>query len=318
MSKKKRSFRPSHTRKLRDRSAAFFAKYDNNVTRKAFASNYEKFIAYCRSNFDCKTKDECRKHIDDYVDCLKQKGLSANTIHSYLAPVVLYHGMTLNDVDIPQRSAASNTRSRKERASYRPNADPGNKKYARSVEFQKRVGIRRAELCRLRGNDFIVDESGYPCVRVKRGKGGKLQLQRILPDDVEFVRGYFDGTGERIFIPEETKNKIDYHHMRAEQAVRAYEHYSSRIEGEPGYERKLAGEIIRRWNAYNLGENGKPKHFDCRNISGIYRVRGENKKLALKKGLLTEYNRLAVMAVSVFHLSHWRLDVTVSNYLLAV
>lgn len=318
MSKKKRPFRPSYTRKLRDRSAAFFAKYDNNVTRKAFASNYEKFIAYCRSNFDCKTKDECRKHIDDYVDCLKQKGLSANTIHSYLAPVVLYHGMTLNDVDIPQRSAASNTRSRKKRASYRPNADPGNKKYARSVEFQKRVGIRRAELCRLRGDDFIVDESGYPCVRVKRGKGGKLQLQRILPDDVEFVRGYFDGTGERIFIPEEMKNKIDYHHMRAEQAVRAYKYYSSRIEGEPGYERKLASEIIKRWNAYNLGENGKPKHFDRREISGIYKVRGENKKLALKKGLPTEYNRLALMAVSVFHLSHWRLDVTVSNYLLAV
>lgn len=318
MSKKKRPFRPSYTRKLRDRSAAFFAKYDNNVTRKAFVRNYEKFIAYCRSNFDCKTKDECRKHIDDYVDCLKQKGLSANTIHSYLAPVVLYHGMTLNDVDIPQRSAASNTRSRKKRASYRPNADPGNKKYARSVEFQKRVGIRRAELCRLRGNDFIEDESGYPCVLVKRGKCGKLQLQRILPDDVEFVRGYFDGTGERIFIPEEMKNKIDYHHMRAEQAVRAYEYYSSRIEGEPGYERKLASEIIRRWNAYNLGENGKPKHFDRRDISGIYRVRGENKKLALKKGLPTEYNRLAVMAVSVFHLSHWRLDVTVSNYLLAV
>ena len=247
MSKKKRPFRPSHTRKLRDRSAAFFAKYDNNVTRKAFASNYEKFIAYCRSNFNCKTKDECRKHIDDYVDCLKQRGLSANTIHSYLAPVVLYHGMMLNDVDIPQRSAAANTRSRKKRASYRPNADPGNKKYARSVEFQKRVGIRRAE-----------------------------------------------------------------------QAVRAYEHYSSRIEGEPGYERKLASEIIRRWNAYNLGENGKPKYFDRRNISGIYRVRGENKKLALKKGLPTEYNRLALMAVSVFHLSHWRLDVTVSNYLLAV
>ena len=318
MSKKKRPFRPSHTRKLRDRSAAFFAKYDNNVTRKAFVRHYEKFIAYCRSNFDCKTKDECQKHIDDYVDCLKQKGLSANTIHSYLAPVVLYHGMTLNDVDIPQRNAAANTRSRKKRASYRPNADPGNKKYARSVEFQKRVGIRRAELCRLRGNDFVEDESGYPCVRVKRGKGGKLQLQRILPDDVEFVRGYFDGTGERIFTPEEMKNKIDYHHMRAEQAVRAYEYYSSRIEGEPGYERKLAGEIIRRWNAYNLGEDGKPKHFDCRNISGIYRVRGENKKLAIRKGLLTEYNRLALMAVSVFHLSHWRLDVTVSNFLLAV
>ena len=318
MSKRKQPFKVSHTRKLRDKSAEFFSKYGNNVTRRAFVSNYGKFITYCRSTFDCKTKDECKDHIGDYAEHLKSRGLSASTIHSYLAPVVLYHGMTLGDVDIPRRHSARNTRSRAVRSEYRPNADPGNKKYARSVEFQKRVGIRRAELCRLRGNDFIVDESGYPCVRVKRGKGGKLQLQRILPDDVEFVRGYFDGTGERIFTPEEMKNKIDYHHMRAEQAVRAYEHYSSRIESEPGYKKKLASEIIKRWNAYNLGENGKPKHFERRDISGIYRVRGENKKLALKKGLLTEYNRLALMAVSVFHLSHWRLDVTVSNYLLAV
>ena len=66
----------------------------------------------------------------------------------------------------------------------------------------------------------------------------------------------------------------------------------TRIEGEPGYERKLASEIIKRWNAYNLGENSKPKHFDRRDISGIHRVRGENKKLALKKGLPTEYKYL--------------------------
>ena len=298
---------------MRDRSAAFFAKYDNNVTRKAFVRNYEKFIAYCRSNFDCKTKDECRKHIDDYVDCLKQKGLSANTIHSYLAPIVLYHGMTLGDVDIPRRHSARNTRSRAVRSEYRPNADPGSPKYARSVEFQKRVGIRRAELGRLCGDDFTTDELGYPCVVVKRGKGGKKQLQRILPDDVEFIRGYFDGTGNRIFGKEELKNKIDYHHMRAEQAVRAYEYYLGRIADEPGYEKALADEIMRRWERFN-----PHKRFDRRDISGIYRVRSENKKLAIRKGLLTEYNRLAVMAVSVFHLSHWRLDVTVSNYLLAV
>ena len=33
-------------------------------------------------------------------------------------------------------------------------------------------------------------------------------------------------------------------------------------------------------------------------------------------GVPTEYSRLALLAVSVFHLSHWRLDVTVTNYLI--
>ena len=109
MSKKKRPFRPSHTRKLRDRSAAFFAKYDNNVTRRAFINNYDKFIVFCRTFYDCKTKDECKNHIDDYVDYLKQKGLSPSTIHAYLSPVVLYHGMTLGDIEIPQKYSLQGT-----------------------------------------------------------------------------------------------------------------------------------------------------------------------------------------------------------------
>ena len=142
-------------------------------------------------------------------------------------------------------------------------------KYFLSVEFQKRVGIRRAELCKLCRDDFVIDESGYPCVRVKRGKGGKMQLQRILPDDIEFVKEYFDGTENRVFSSEEMKNKIDYHHMRAVQAVRAYRYYSEKICLEPGYQKKLETEIIKRWNCYNLDKNGKPKRFDK---SEIYRL----------------------------------------------
>ena len=62
----------------------------------------------------------------------------------------------------------------------------------------------------------------------------------------------------------------------------------------------------------------KPKHLDKSKIRGEYFIRGKNKKLALEKGLPIVYDRLALMAVSIYHLSHWRLDVTVSNYMLAV
>ena len=48
-----------------------------------------------------------------------------------------------------------------------------------------------------------------------------------------------------------------------------------------------------------------------------YLIRGENLEKARALGLPDTYNRLALMAVSVFHLSHWRLDVTITNYLLA-
>ena len=52
-------------------------------------------------------------------------------------------------------------------------------------------------------------------------------------------------------------------------------------------------------------------------ISGVYKLRKDTRQLAQEKNRPVVYNRTAVMAVSVFHLSHWRCDVTVSNYLLA-
>lgn len=57
---------------------------------------------------------------------------------------------------------------------------------------------------RLTGQDFAIDESGYPCVVVKRGKGGKYQLQRILEKDVDFVKSYFESVGSEERVFEET------------------------------------------------------------------------------------------------------------------
>ena len=46
-----------------------------------------------------------------------------------------------------------------------------------------------------------------------------------------------------------------------------------------------------------------------------YVLRGKNREKAVSQGKPVTYNRLAMMMVSVFHLSHWRLDVTSVNYL---
>ena len=181
----------------------------------------------------------------------------------------------------------------------------------RLYDFASTVGIRRAEYTRLRGDDLVYDESGYPCVRVKRGKGGKFQLQRILPGDEMLARSYFDGSDTLLFTRAEMSNKIDLHHLRAVQAQRAYRYYAGRLHEEPAYRAQLEQEIKLRWQLYNK-RSWKQHEFE-----GTYRLRGANKQLARKLGRSTEYDRLAVMATSVFHLSHWRCDVTVSNYLLA-
>ena len=93
----------------------------------------------------------------------------------------------MDSINKPKRVVANNTRSRgvkavDSRSDAQPEASP------RLYDFAKLIGIRRDEYKHLRKNDFVYDESGYLCVRVKQGKGGKYQEQRIAPEDVDFVR----------------------------------------------------------------------------------------------------------------------------------
>ena len=188
-------------------------------------------------------------------------------------------------------------------------------KYDRLLTLQRAAGIRRAELARLTGQDLVTDESGYTCVLVRRGKGGKSQLQRILPGDLDTVRPYFDGSPDRIFTPAEMRNHIDLHGIRAEHARQCYAYYAAMSGSD---RQKLRQELAERYISAHP-EPDRVARF-LRQIdrdNGLYRLRGASRDLAQAQGLPVEYDRLALLAVSVFHLSHWRLDVTVTNYMLS-
>lgn len=183
------------------------------------------------------------------------------------------------------------------------------------------VGIRRDEYKHLCRNDLVYDESGYLCVRVKRGKGGKYREQRLLPGDEAFVASFFDNSDERISTKNEMANKIDLHHLRALQAQRLYHYYLTRLENEPDYREQLTREVKVRWERFHPVRAKKEEEeqgWNPKKVTGIYALRGQNRAFALANGLPVHYDRLAVMAVSMFHPSHWRCDVTVNNYLMAV
>ena len=305
------------TRQLLDDARKFFAsKYQNDVTKRAFVKNYKRFIDYCRSVHDAKTKDDCKNCIQNYADHLISKGYSPSTIHSYLSPVVLYHEMSLTDIKKPKRTTAHYKRGRSDNGKkQRSDNDINNPKFAKSVTLQRCLGLRRSELMRLKGGDLRCDESGKLCVYTK-GKGGKVQLQRILPTDIDLVKSFFDGraSGELIFDREEFKNKIDYHRMRSDRAKSAYRYYLEKCKSKEGRE-ELEKEVRLRYEKTKINpKTGKPMLLKER-LDGYYYLRGENKKLAIENGLPLRYDRLCLMAVSEFHLAHHRLDVTVESYL---
>ena len=100
-----------------------------------------------------------------------------------------------------------------------------------------------------------------------------------------------------------------------------YRYYLDKIENTLGYREQLIAEIRHVWEQDDLArmDNGyRAKRWSDMKVTGNYVLRGNNRKLAQKHGLPVAYDRLALLAVSIFHLSHWRHDVTVANYLLAV
>jgi hypothetical protein len=169
------------------------------------------------------------------------------------------------------------------------------------------------------------DESGsyfHWAVRVKVGKGGKKnQLNRLnREEDIEIIRKYFEGKGpdEPIFPPEAFKNHLNLHKLRAESAKEYYRIQVQKIKDDPEYAKQLEKEIIDRWNRDNINpKTGKPKYFDRKSLTGYWVLRGKNvekaKSLGWEEG---RFLKIAVLATSLFKLSHFRLDVTCASYLL--
>ena len=148
-------------------------------------------------------------------------------------------------------------------------------------------------------------------------------MQRILPDELPAIKAVFDNPAneEHLFSRDELKNKIDLHHLCAQRAQKMYRYYLDRIETETGYRAQLISEIRHVWEQDDEARksNGyRAKRWSDMKVTGNYILRGNNRKLAKKHGLPLQYDRLALLAVSIFHLSHWQHDVTVANYLLAV
>lgn len=282
-------------KELMQTEASVGGKQATEKSWRAYLDATVHFGQWCKQQYHCRHFDDCREYIQPYADWLLEQGKSPSTIHSYLAGICRVYEISLNKIQKTKRVTSQNIRSRGAK-DVDSRTDSTREASPRLHDFAVVVGIRRAEYARLRGDDLVYDESGYPCVRVKRGKGGKFQLQRILPGDEMLARSYFDGSDTLLFTRAEMSNKIDLHHLRAVQAQRAYRYYAGRLHEEPAYRAQLEQEIKLRWQLYNK------RRWKQHEFEGTYRLRGANKQLARKLGRSTEYDRLAVMATSVFHL----------------
>ena len=133
----------------------------HNLSRKHYIRNTKKFIVFCRENYNCKDFESCREHIQDYSDYLQSQGYSPSTIHSYIAAVCSTFSVPMEEIKKPIRKTSEFVRGRDKGEKIRTNQDLADPEWSYIVEFQKRVGLRRAELKELRKEDGLIDESGH-------------------------------------------------------------------------------------------------------------------------------------------------------------
>ena len=302
---------------------------ENDVTRRTYARGARFFAEYLRGEGINKLSKlahgEDMGRLQDFANRLALEGRRPSTIHTYVAGAAhalgAVRGERYSIAGIAKPKRGESVRSRDPARNRQGKAETLDARNDRLVSFARSVGLRRDEYRKLDGRSYRQDESGYMCVWV-RGKGGKLQAQRILPweaPSVAAVMAQADGK-EKVFSPAELRNKIDLHGIRREIAQRAYDYYRDRLAADPQYRVQLRRELLARYDA--LHPHGRPaadgkarQAFEESLRTRLYVCRGEYARMLEWRNRPPYFDRLAVMAVSVFHLSHWRADVTVKNYL---
>lgn len=243
--------------------------------------------------------DACRGYIDD----LKKNGKSSHSIHTAISAFAKGLGVEMKDIGYVERTTSKKGRDSVGRRSIHNE---------RICNFASMVGIRRAEYADLTGKDLI-EKNGDTFVVVRKGKGGKYQEQLIAAKNVDAVKSYFQGKkqDEKIFTKKELRglDHANVHALRRQNAQNMYRCYAAM---NPEERAATIDKIRQRFNE-NPKKYGK---LDERALDRPYYVRKRDVIAGLKKnGFDRKLDRFALMAVAVFHLAHYRVDVVVQNYL---
>ncbi len=166
-------------------------KKPTNATKKQNITNAINFAKWANKYYKCRKFEDFKAHIQDYEKYLFDQGKQASTIHTYLAGCCYVWSIPMVEIEKPIRTLKDFTRSRGEKEVDK-RADAKREISPWLFDFTQMIGCRRAEYEALTTENFVVDELGYLCVEIEKGKGGKPQLQRIIPDDVERVKSYFE------------------------------------------------------------------------------------------------------------------------------
>ena len=213
-------------------NAALRDKIYSYSTYDTYKKHNTYFLDWCKNEYKCKTLEQCREHVDEWLQKRIDANLSAYTIKMEAAALgKLYQEPTTNFIATPERERANITRSR---GVAERDAHFSTEKNAEIITFAKSTGLRRSELESLRPDQLRgSQEEGY--MLEIRGKGGKVRLAPIIgsQEAVEAVLRRIQATPEGMPVWERVPGKMDVHGYRAAYATEVYTMYARETEAIP-------------------------------------------------------------------------------------
>lgn len=171
-------------------------KQNHATTDKIFSintfKNYLKsnigFVIFCKEQYGCKTIEDCRPHVDAYLQHRMEYCSSFTLKQDASAIAKMYNEPTTNFCPTPPRLRSAVVRSRTATGMDRHFSEKNNQKL---VDFCRATGLRRMEVAACKGSHLV------PCktpagemfhgvgILVPNGKGGKTRVAPLCcPKDV--------------------------------------------------------------------------------------------------------------------------------------
>ncbi len=250
-------------------------------TLRTYMKECNYFVQYCKTNHRCKTLDDCRPYIAEWID--SRRHLSVYTLKLDISAVAKLYGVSAPELGIktPSRTMDKITRSRGERKMDRHFSE---KRNADLITFAKSTGLRRNEMKYIKGTDLQnIDGKWYISVTVG-SKGGKPRLAPVI-GDVDKVIEMMTAAGEnRVF--DKIHSAADIHSYRADYASEYYRQIARPINRIP----------------YDRINKGTGKMYQ----SEVYICRGADKGRRFDKKALLEVSKA---------LGHSRISVAAEHYI---
>ncbi|MGL4645816.1 MAG: hypothetical protein ACRDAG_08420 [Cetobacterium somerae] len=202
-------------------------------TYRTYLKHNIYFVNWAKDNFNCKSLEDCKPYINDWLKHREKQGLSNYTLKVESAAIRKIFDISSNEIYKTQaRERKDIQRSRGEKIRDKHFSESNHQDL---VKFCRATGLRRGELKELKGTDLKII-NGEPFICVSRGsKGGRVRNIPLIFEKA-FIIDFMQFKGEcKIF--DKIPNGADIHSYRAEYCTNVYKYYARDISQLPKSEK---------------------------------------------------------------------------------